>query len=105
MKTEQNGHVLETESLQEYFLQSQNATLNILYLNHIRHSNSLLLLSVPSWTPMYTNQILDGNKNVPSCTENRIHMQIIISWAHLYLWLSFLLEIKSKLDTIFEMVQ
>ena len=53
-----------------------------------------------------TYQILDGNKIEPPCTENYIHVQIIILWAYVCLWLSVLFDIKfkSKLDTIFGFV-
>ena len=43
-----------------------------------------------------THQILDDNKSEPPCIENHIHVQIIISWAYLCLWLSFFLDIKFK---------
>ena len=54
----------------------------------------------------YTQQIVDGNKIEPPYTEDHIYMQIIISWAYIYLWLSFLFgkKFKSKLDRVFGLV-
>ena len=49
-KTEKSGHVLHRlKSLQEYFHQLRKTILNRV-LNHIRHSKSLLLFWIPSWT-------------------------------------------------------
>ena len=54
----------------------------------------------------FTHLILDGNKIEHPYTKNYTHMQIILPWSYLCLWLSFTFDIKfkSKLDIIFRLV-
>ena len=103
-KTEQTGHALETEIVAGIFPPvSEYNTENIVFESYSALKIFVTVIDT-LLNPIYTHQILDGNKIEPPYTENRIYMAITISWAYLNLWLSFLFDMQSKLDKIFELV-